>query len=199
MDGFNRKNLLEIRSKLYLYRIVILVFLYTKTSSMRKLLFSFSLMAFALFLLPSEVQAQNYQTAVGARLGYPLSASLKHFITDNHALEGYVGFRGFSTYSWVAVGASYQIHNEIDAVDGLAWYYGAGAAVSFWSYDSIFVGDNSAGTVFGIQGYLGLDYTFANAPVNVSADWVPTFWLSGFSSGFGGGFGALAVRYIISD
>ena len=44
----------------------------------------------SIFLLPlviflfSTLQAQEFKTAVGARLGYPLSASLKHFITENH-------------------------------------------------------------------------------------------------------------------
>jgi hypothetical protein len=166
---------------------------------MRKLLFSFSLLAFAMLLLPNEVQAQNYRTAVGARLGYPLSASLKHFLTDNHAVEGYVGYRGYSFVNSFLLGAGYQIHNEIASVDGLAWYYGAGAALSFWNYDDLFIGDDSSSTSIGIQGYLGLDYTFANAPVNVSVDWVPTFWLGGFRDGFRGGTGALAVRYIISD
>ncbi len=166
---------------------------------MRKLVFLVSICAIAFFALPQHAQAQYYQTAVGARLGSPIAASLKHFLNENGAVEGYVGFRGFSTYSWVSIGASYQYHKPIDAVDGLQWYFGAGGVVSFWNFKNTFFGDSSTGTVLGVQGFLGLDYTFSDAPVNLSADWVPTIWFSGFSSGFGGGFGALAVRYILTE
>ena len=128
---------------------------------MRKLVFLVSICAVALLALPNQAQAQYYQTAVGARLGSPLAASLKHFLNENGAVEGFVGFRGYRTYSWVIAGASYQYHKPIDAVDGLQWYFGGGAAIYFWTFDNIFVGDRSSSTSFALQGYLGLDYTFA--------------------------------------
>ena len=49
------------------------------------------------------------------------------------------------------------------------------------------------------MGNLGLDYKFDNTPINISADWVPTIYIgSGYLSGFGGGYGALAVRYTLN-
>ena len=155
----------------------------------------------ALFLFSySQVGAQEYSSAVGARLGYPLSASYKTFMGDsNNALELIAGFRSFSFYNWFTVGGAYQFHNEIESVDGLQWYYGFGASAYFWSFDTGFFGDTSVGTSVGIQGYIGLDYKFADIPLSLTADWVPTFFVNGFGSGFGGGYGALGVRYVISD
>ncbi len=151
------------------------------------------------FLAFSSLQAQSYSSAIGARFGSPLSVSYKMFINDNgHAVEGIAGFRSYSDYSWVNVGAAYQLHNDISSVDGLYWYYGAGAAAFFWSFNNNFIGGaDQANLSVGIQGYLGLDYTFSGAPVNASIDWIPTFFISGFGSGFGAGYGALAVRYTL--
>ncbi|HFA50710.1 MAG TPA: hypothetical protein ENJ95_17010 [Bacteroidetes bacterium] len=154
--------------------------------------------AFAFFAFAFKADAQNYQSAVGARFGYPLSASLKHFLNDSHALEGYIGTRGYSGYRWTNISAAYQIHNPIPSVDGLQYYYGAGLSIFFWNYENNFR-DPGSNTSFGLQGYLGLDYTFADVPVSLTLDWVPTYFLNGFGDGFGGGFGSLGVRYIFSE
>ncbi len=148
-----------------------------------------------MFFFASVSQAQEYKTAIGLRLGSPLSVSYKTFVSEKGAFEGVAGFRSFSGYSWFNVGAYYQIHNPIQSVSGLQWYYGAGANVYFWSYDAGFVGDGS--TSIGISGVLGLDYKFADIPLNVSVDWIPTFFLNGYGNGFAGGYGALAARYTL--
>ena len=157
----------------------------------------FSLLLVAAFALP--LQAQTYQSAGGARLGYPLSLSYKFFPgAENKAIEVYAGFRGFSFYNWISLNGAYQIHNEIEGVDNLLWYYGAGASVQFWNYD--FEGDLSTVSL-GISGYLGLDYAFEDTPVNVTLDWVPTFFIGDFDNrfnSFGAGYGSLGVRYIFN-
>lgn len=156
------------------------------------------LMIFTLICCISAIHSQDmgYKTAIGLRLGYPLSASFKTFISDKNAIEAYAGFRSYSLYKWVNIGALYQVHNSIGSVDGLSWYYGGGANVFFWSYDSSITGASS--TTFGIAGNLGLDYKFANSPFNLSADWVPIFFIGGdYLTGFGGAYGGLAVRYVL--
>ena len=147
----------------------------------------------------SSTQAQNFKSAVGARLGYPLSITYKQFISESGAFEVYAGTRGFGSlntrYRWYTISGAYQIHKPIESVEGLDYYYGAGASVYFWSFD---YDTNSSTTTFGLQGYGGLSYTFADKPINISVDWVPTFFLNGFGSGFGAGYGSLAVRYVLS-
>ena len=153
-----------------------------------------------------NLQAQGYEKAVGLRLGYPVSATYKMFLNDsNNAIEAFVGYRsdkvlGFG-WSWINVGAGYQVHNDLSSVtEGLQWYYGGGASVYFWSFDDGFsdFADESS-LAFGILGFLGLDYKFANAPVNISIDWVPSIFLNGYGSGFGADNGALAVRYTFQE
>ena len=109
-----------------------------------------------------------------------------------------MGTRGFSGYRWVVLGGAYQRHKEIEGVDGLQWYLGGGAAIYCWNYnDGFFFNDNYSNTSIGVQAYAGLDYSFADFPVNVTLDWVPTFFINGFGSGFGAGYGTLGVRYIL--
>ncbi|MBK7694421.1 MAG: hypothetical protein IPI30_08860 [Saprospiraceae bacterium] len=93
---------------------------------------------FVFFLLGSvcTLKAQDYKSAIGARLGYPLSLSYKTFISEKGAIEGILGFRGYSYYSWITVSALYQHHMPIKSVEGLNWYVGGGASVFFWNYDN---------------------------------------------------------------
>lgn len=152
-----------------------------------------------LFIALSTIQAQNYKSAVGARLGYPLSASYKLFLNESHAVEGFVGTRGFTYWRWTNVSIAYQIHkpfNNDNIPEGFQWYYGGGGSVYFWNWNTGF-GNGENNTSFGVQGYIGLDYTFQNIPLNLSVDWVPTFFVNGFGSGFGSGFGAIAARYTL--
>lgn len=166
---------------------------------MKNLKFVFPIFLGLLFLLnTNSLQAQNYDSAIGLRLGFPLSASYKKFLTESNAVEIYAGVRGYSTYNWVNISAAYQIHKPINGVDGLQWYFGGGASVFFWNFQDTFGPNNFSTTTFGLQGYLGLDYTFANAPISITADWVPTYFFNGFGSGFGGGYGSLGVRYTLS-
>lgn len=144
-------------------------------------------------------QAQNYNSAIGLRLGVPLSISYKHFLNENGAIEVFGGFRSYSGYGWFNVGGLYQYHKPIPDLDGLSWYFGGGAAAFFWNYDNNFAfGDNDDSSFsLGLLGNLGLDYKFENAPINLSVDWVPIFFVNGYGSGFGGGYGAFAVRYVL--
>lgn len=143
-------------------------------------------------------QAQNYTTAIGLRLGYPFSASYKTFINENNAIEITAGYRGWTYYKWFNIGGYYQHHTPIESADGLSWYYGGGINLYFWSFDnSYFNSKDYSSTTLGLSGVLGLDYKFKDTPINVSLDWIPTFFLSGYGDGFGGGYGGLSVRYVL--
>lgn len=143
----------------------------------------------------SMTQAQDYNSAVGLRLGYPLSVTYKMFLNETSAAEAYAGFRSFFGYREFRINAAYQIHTEFESVERLKWYYGAGAGVAFFSYNSFYVGDDG-GIGLALSGYLGVEYTLEDAPVSFSIDWVPTFYIGGVGR-FGAGYGALAARYIL--
>ncbi len=139
----------------------------------------------------------EYKSAIGLRFGYPVSLSYKTFISEPGAIEAFVGFRSWSGYSRISLGALYQHHMQFPDVEGLKWYFGGGASVGFNNYsDSAYDDESTFG--IGIIGCLGLDYKFANAPVNLSLDWTPTVIIGGYGDGFGAGYGALSARYVLN-
>lgn len=151
----------------------------------------------------NSLGAQEYKSAIGARLGSPLSASFKTFISESSAIELFVNYRGdniaINGYGWnrFGLGGAWQKHSEI-SVPGLSWYAGAGATAYYWSWSNDVFFDDYNNLSFGLQGYVGVDYAFENIPLNLSVDWVPTYFLNGYIDGFGADYGAISARYILS-
>lgn len=129
-------------------------------------------------------QTSNYQTAIGLRLGYPFGVTLKHFINPKGLLEGILGF----WYGGFNLTGLYEYHQDIESVEGLKWFAGGGADFTAWDYAGY-----KGGSV-GIDGIIGLDYKINSAPIDLSLDWKPSFYVSGVSGFYGSG-GALSVRY----
>lgn len=149
-----------------------------------------------------HLHAQEYKTAAGLRLGSPSALSLKYFLSEPLALEVYAGGRFYSWGNWLSINGAFQYHTplEIEGIEGLQWYVGAGAGAYFWNYDRGF-GVGASDLTIGIQGYLGLDwYPTPDLPLAISADWVPTLFVGdAFLSGFGAGYGTVGIRYILSE
>jgi len=133
--------------------------------------------------------AQDYKTGVGLRGGFSNGLTIKHFVSEKSAFEGILSSRwlGFD------VTGLYEIHDQAFDVDQLRWYYGFGAHIG--SYSANNVPWKTSGTVIGIDGILGIEYSFSEAPINIGLDWKPFFNLIGNSDFWGDG-GALSIRYI---
>ncbi|HKJ41071.1 MAG TPA: hypothetical protein VKA27_03210, partial [Sunxiuqinia sp.] len=124
---------------------------------MKKLLLGFLFLTIVAF----HANAQAYETGIGLRGGFSNGLTVKHFISETNALEGILStrWRGFN------VTGLYEVHQSPFAVEELSWYYGGGGHIGFWdgSYAS-WAHDNSSYTVIGIDGILGLEYSFAEVP-----------------------------------
>lgn len=151
------------------------------------------LIVFTIILfLVSNVSAQSgtensayYKTAIGVKF-YPTGITLKHFISDKHALDGIAYFYNYGA----RITGLYEIHGEINNAGGLRYYYGPGAHVGL--YNNKYGGNTS----FGIDGVLGLDYKIKSAPINLSLDWQPSFEFgNNYNNGFSGNWGGIAIRY----
>jgi hypothetical protein len=147
---------------------------------------------FCLFFAQLQAQ-QTYQTALGLRLNGGAGISVKHFLNDKAALEGilYTRWRGLN------ITGLYSVHYPVFREPGFRVYFGAGAHVGFWNgrYNPWFDdGDRDSHAVVGIDGQLGLEYTFKDIPLNLSLDWKPAINIIGYT-GFWGSDAALSVRY----
>lgn len=152
------------------------------------------LVILSVVLATNSVKAQSmgttYKTALGVKF-YPGGITLKSFIQNNKSLEaiGYFYADGFR------LTGLYEINGDINGAPGLKWYVGPGVHVGAWSDN--WKRDNpgrDGGTIFGVDGVLGLDYKINKAPINLSLDWQPSFNIVGYSY-FESGFGGLAIRY----
>ena len=155
---------------------------------MRKSVFSILI---GLLVSVGSISAQNYDNAVGLRLGWGFGGSIKHFFDDSKAIEGIAQFGGlYSRYAQIT--GLFQIHKPLDDVaPGLQWYFGGGGFVGFFS--GLY---STRSTRIGVVANIGLDYAFEDLPLNLSLDWAPGFAFVGFGNFFGARTGGLAVRYI---
>lgn len=129
----------------------------------KSVLFLFACILFS----ASQLKAQDYKTALGLRLSsngpaVNNSVSIKHFLNPKLAIEGL-----FTFDNKAAIGALLEIHNPL-STEGLQWFYGAGAYLGFDSDKT-----HTDRALMGAQGIVGLDYKFANLPLNLSLDWKP--------------------------
>jgi hypothetical protein len=136
-------------------------------------------------------EAQEYKTALGIRAGFSSGLTIKHFKNHNAAFEGLLTTR-WEGFDFTGL---YEIHNQAFDVDHLYWYYGGGAHIGFYNGNNVTWGRAGAGyTVIGIDGILGIEYTFSEIPVNLGIDWKPAINFVGYS-----GFwseGAISARYV---
>ena len=139
------------------------------------------------------LNAQDYNTGIGLRIGSSSGFTIKHFVKDKAAIEGLLTTRwhGFD------ITGLYEIHNQAFDVDNLKWYYGFGAHVGFYNGDYVewgAPGSTSNYGVIGIDGVLGMEYSFSEVPISLGMDIKPSLDLIGYT-GFWTDL-ALSVRYV---
>ena len=150
-----------------------------------------------------------YKTGIGLRLGYEAGLTVKHFI-GNNAIEGILS-RGWG-YGGFRLTGLYEFQKPITSTEGLSWYIGFGAHIgayngNYYGYSAYNGGyyDKHGNwhpdgyrrsyMVLGVDGILGLEYVFPDAPLSLSLDIKPYVDLIGYGSHFIDG--ALSVRYAI--
>ena len=148
-----------------------------------------------LFILAcSTVNSQEYKTSLGLRAGLPYGFTVKHFLSEQHALEGILA----SSYGGFIATGLYENEHWTGSYPGLNWYWGIGAHAGFWDVGANkFLPSTYDGSILGVDGVAGLEYTFDQVPINLSLDILPSFNLIRHF-GWNGINGALSIRYVLS-
>lgn len=164
---------------------------------MKKLILS----AFMLLGLAFSAQAQDIsKNALGLRLGdndgFGGEISYQRGMGSNNRLEFDLGWRNSKDVDAFKLVGLYQWVWNIEG--GFNWYAGVGAGVGSWSYDKN--GFSDSGTFVLAAGDLGIEYNFQEAPIQLSLDFRPEFYLnnSGDNQFREDDFGpdiALGIRY----
>lgn len=118
-----------------------------------------------LFLTTAGLYAQNKEWGLGLRIGNPTGITAKKYLGSSNALEVALG-TNFNEEGFELL-AHYLFHFPVHGAAGLDWYYGFGGQLQ--SHDR---GDRDADNdlELGADGLIGLEYTFANAPVSIFSD-----------------------------
>ena len=148
------------------------------------------LIAAVLLVISSSISAQNYNTGIGARVGFFNGITVKHFVSPSNALEGIVNFR----WGGAIVTGLYEWQQPIPSAPGLDYFLGVGAHVGF--FDS-YKWDNEASTIIGADVIVGLEYTFPTAPFTIGLDYKPAFNIIGDNHIWADGV-ALSLRFNIN-
>ena len=134
-------------------------------------------------------QAQQYSTAIGIKGGYAFQSgggiNAKHFLGGASAIEVTLG--GGARHIWLQ--ALYERNQELS--HGVEWYYGFGGDLG--SFTNGGYNGYSNGLFIGVDGVVGVEYTFEEFPLNLALDTGPTLRVIPYV-GFGWS-GGLAVRY----
>jgi len=154
---------------------------------MKSLLF-ISLMTCAVI----QVHAQQYRTAFGIKGDYTTldlpsaELSVKHFFAGQSAVELNLG--GSSRYIWLQT--MYERNQFL--TNDLEWYWGVGADGGYWAKGNYGRSDieSTSGFWVGLDGTIGLEYTFNVVPINLALDTGPSMrivpdvkfgWMAGFA------------------
>jgi hypothetical protein len=130
----------------------------------------------------------TYKSAFGVTIWNGGGVTLKTFIReDKHALD----FTGFFRSLGARIGVAYELHGNLNTEGNLKWYVGPAAYVGLYNK---FDNKDYNGTYLGVGGVLGIDYKFAELPINLSLDWRPAYELIS-SNNFFSQYGGLSVRY----
>ena len=145
-----------------------------------------------------SLNAQDYKTSLGLRAGLPFGLSgvtIRHFLDRSNALEGIVA----SNFEGIIVTGLFENEHRTGYYPGLNWYWGLGAHVGFWgSGVNRYINSSQSypgGSVIGVDGVLGVEYTFDEIPLNLSVDVLPNVNFIGFQ-GWNLINGAISIRYV---
>jgi hypothetical protein len=157
---------------------------------MKKLFTIICLTMLATAAIQTTSKAQSYRNAIGGRFGTANGITFKTTLGGNKMLDLIANFRSNDGYSYFRVTGLYEIYNPIQGADGLLWYYGIGGSVGSrkWKFEDT----NKA--YLAIDGVLGLDYKFEDAPINLSLDWKPAVALAPVTEFDSSGLG-LSLRF----
>lgn len=148
-------------------------------------------------LTSQALLAQEYNNAIGLRLGTSSGITFKHQLSEARMLEVLFTTR---YHGWNFTGL-YEIHAPAFDVSGLYWYYGVGGHVGFydgkhndnnpWFDDD----DDDNHFIMGVDGIIGLEYQIGEIPFNVGIDWKPAFNIVEETGLWADEF-AFSVRYV---
>ena len=143
----------------------------------------------------------DYNTALGVRFNpFMIGFTVKHFIEGPHAVEGLIT-TAVNRNANVTFTGLYEYNLKI-VPDQPEWTLFFGGGVHFgvydrydFDYDRYFHHGDGSYVTGGIDGIIGVSYTFKKLPINVSADLKPYVNFDGPTHYMAEQMGGISARY----
>ncbi|HYW97041.1 MAG TPA: hypothetical protein VE870_15715 [Bacteroidales bacterium] len=138
---------------------------------------------------------RDYETGIGLRAGVSYGLTVKHFMSERSAWEGILTTR----WEGFLLTGLYELHQDVFNTTNFNFFYGVGGHLGSWHGD---VGphdwfhDGNQHLAIGVDGILGLEYTFDEVPFSISIDWKPSFNIAEHTV-FLADEAGLSIRYAI--
>lgn len=157
--------------------------------SIKPLLLTLLLMIFAAFAQNVNGQS-SYQTGIGLRGGTILGLSVKQFVTDDIAVEGFAGYRDFGFQAGVLAEYDFNLglHSDFHGIIGGGAHYGV--------YNLSEEGSVSESQTVGVDAIVGLEFASEEVPLAIAVDLKPEYDFGGLNPGFTGAVGGFTIRYL---
>ena len=141
----------------------------------------------------------NYNTALGIRLNpWVVGFTVKHFIQGPHAIVGIIS-TNHEHRNNVTFTALYEYNWNV-GMPGLNMYAGGGAHLGIYDrrdydWDRYVNKGNGSYVSPGLDGIIGIEYTFKKFPLNISADLKPYVQFVGPTNYIGEEIGGVSARF----
>jgi hypothetical protein len=132
----------------------------------------------AFFVMNAQEISKN---ALGVRLGdnsgFGGEINYQRGLSDNNRLEFGLGWRSSDKTDAFKIIGLYEWVWNIEG--GFNWYAGVGAGAGSWSRQKYNNFDGDSGTFLIATGNIGIEYNFPGAPILLSLDFRPEFYVGG--------------------
>jgi hypothetical protein len=161
----------------------------TPKPSIKPLLLTLLIVIFAAFAQNVNGQS-SYETGIGIRGGSILGLSVRQFITDDIAVEGFAGYRerGFQVGALAEYDFNLGYRSDFHGIIGGGAHYGV--------YNLSGEGTVSESPTVGLDAIAGLEFASQDVPLAIAVDLKPEYDLTGLAPGFTGMVGGFTIRYI---
>lgn len=138
-----------------------------------------------------HAHCQDYDTGLGIRTGVAWGLTVKHFVQTDGAVEGIISRR----FNGLLATGLYEKHIPVFDTEGFYFFYGGGVHLGMWKKD---IKDWFSSTDFqaGLDGIIGLEYSFGDVPLSLGMDWKPGFNLVSDPGMYIDNI-AVSIRYLI--
>lgn len=130
--------------------------------------------------ITSAFAQRDYRTGIGFRAGPLAGLSVKQFISNKNAIEVIYS----SKWQGTIFEGLFEVHNDLFKSKSFNVYYGGGTHFGHWKQNEAnhpWFSNEGNHSSWGIDGILGIEHRFKDAPISVSMDWKPMLNLIEYS------------------